>query len=69
MLKQKALVIDAMKEGADHSTEIAEMTGLRLHHTSSYLSELLKDGVIFKTGRYRHVKTKAKTYCYALIRP
>jgi DNA-binding MarR family transcriptional regulator len=54
--KQISLVLQALSDGADHSREIADMTGMRVPYVSSYLNELEKAGIIRRTGRIRRAE-------------
>lgn len=54
--KQMSRVLDALAEGADHSREIAAMTGLPVPHVSSWLHELELAGMIRRTGRVRRAE-------------
>lgn len=60
-------VLDALQQYADTSNEIAEMIGVPLPNVSATLSDLDRDGVIRKTGRWKRFTNRGpKSWCYEL---
>lgn len=50
--KQIAMVLDAVESGECNTTrDIADATGLPLGHVSNYVSELVADGILRRSGR------------------
>lgn len=49
--KALSRVLEAVYEGASHSQDVSELTGLSVAEASAHLSELYKMGLIRRTGR------------------
>lgn len=62
------LVMNALRDGADTSNEIAEMIGRPVGSVSATLSEMEQSGLAKKTGRWKYMieGRRTKSYCYEL---
>lgn len=68
-MKQLARVLTAIESGALTSTDAAEVTGLSVKRCSSHVSELLKCGLVRKTGLIRKPTHQGHvSYCYEVCR-
>ena len=64
-MKQLSRVLTAIESGALTSVEASELTGLPVRRCSSHLSELLRVGLVRKTGLVRKpVHQGHVSYCY-----
>jgi hypothetical protein len=52
-LKQTEQIMDAARSGLNTTDDIADVTGLSLKIVSAHVSQLIKDGRLRRTGRWR----------------
>lgn len=64
MEKQKMQIWEAVRQGADTSIEIADLTGLSVAHVCNYLPELIEAGLVRRTGRLKRSAHGRELTCY-----
>jgi predicted transcriptional regulator len=63
-------VLEAIRQGADTSNEIADMLGLPVANVSATISDLKQDGILRETGRWKFFREghKGKSLCVEITK-
>lgn len=64
MAKDIIRVLEAVQDGARHSADVSELTGLTVASASAHLSELAKAGLVKWTGRVYPLPRGRSYYAY-----